>query len=143
MNDKNLEYCEHIRDELENYYNGEVYKCPECDEIIHIPDTDELKEGDNSFILPCGCTIEDIDDLESMSLYDYFNDVYDIIYYVDGDKEVRGVRLMVACGGPNIYIDTFRNTIELYWWNEHASIDLYNDICEEITEQFAQQFMYL
>ena len=32
MKDENLDYCKHIRCELEKYYNGEVYRCPECDE---------------------------------------------------------------------------------------------------------------
>ena len=140
MKDENLDYCKHIRSELEKYYNGEVYKCPDCDELIHIPDTDELKETDEGFVLPCGCTIEDLNDLEQMSLYDYFDEVFDTIYYVGSDKEVRGVRLMVAYGGPNVYIDTFRKTVELYWWNEHATVDLYSDVCEEITEQFAQVY---
>lgn len=138
MKDENLDYCKHIRRELEKYYNGEVYRCPECDELIHIPDMDELQETDEGFVLPCGCKIEDPDDLEQMSLYDYFDEVFDTIYYIGGDKEVRGVRLMVVCGGPNVYIDTFRKTVELYWWNEHATVDLHNDLCEEITEQFAQ-----
>lgn len=139
MKDKNLDYCKHIRNELENYYNGEVYRCPECGEAIHIPDLGEVEGNDDEgFTLPCGCTIEDVDDLEQMSFYDYLDEVFDIIYYVGGDKEVRGVRLMVACGGPNVYIDTFHRTVELYWWSEHATLDLCGDLCDEITEQFAQ-----
>ncbi len=141
MKDENLDYCKHIRSELEKYYNGEVYKCPECDEIIYISDINEFDKNYAAFTLPCGCTVEYLDDLEQMSLYDYLNDVLDIIYYVGNDREVRGVRLMVACGCPNVYIDTFRKTVELYCWTETATVDLDYDLCEEITEQFSQIYV--
>lgn len=141
MNDENLNYCRHIRNELEKYYNGEVYRCPNCNEIIHISSADGLLTTTFGTSLPCDCVIEDADDLEQLSLYDYFNDVFDVVYYIGGDKEVRGVRLMVACGGPNVYIDTFRKTVELYWWTEYETVDLHSDLCEEITEQFAQIYV--
>ena len=142
MKNENLDYCKHIRSELEKYYNGETYRCSECNEIVHISNMSTLKETNKGYVLPCGCAIEDPYDLEQMCLYDYFNDVFDIIYYIGSEKEIRGVRLMVACGGPNIYIDTFRKTIELYWWTEYATVDLHSDLCEEITELFAQVYAY-
>ena len=140
MKNENLDYCKHIRSELEKHYNGEAYKCSECNEIVHIPNMNTLKETNKGYVLPCGCVIEDPYDLEQMSLYDYFNDVFDIVHYIGSEKEIRGVRLMVACGGPNIYIDTFRKTIELYWWTEYATVDLHSDLCDEITELFAQVY---
>lgn len=141
MTQENLEYCKHVRNELEQYYNGEVYKCPVCGEIIHIEDINKLNESNLGIILPCGCEVDDVENIEQLSLYDYFNDVFDIIYYIGSDKEVRGVRLMIACGGPNVFVDTFRKTVELYWWTETAAVDLFGELCEEITEQFAQVYV--
>lgn len=139
MMQENLDYCKHIRSELEKYYNGEVYRCPECGDVIHIPDFDKLLSAKTGTTLPCGCSIEDINyDIEQLSLYDYFNDVFDIIYYIGGDKEVRGVRLMVACGGPNVYIDTYKYTVELYWWTESATANLGFEVCDAITEMFEE-----
>lgn len=140
MTQENLSYCRNIRNELEKYYHGSIYKCPECGEIICIPDIDDLEEGDAGIKLTCGCIVDDINELEQLSLYDYFSDVFDIVYYIDTDKEVIGVRIMVACGGPNIYIDTYRKTVELYWWTEYAATDLRSDLCEEITSQFAEVY---
>lgn len=42
---------------------------------------------------------------ECQSLYDYFDDVYDIEYRIDGEGNYKSVSLMIACGGPNIYVD--------------------------------------
>ena len=60
------------------------------------------------------------EDGEPITAYDYLQDVYDIEYYVDSNKEYLGARLLVAFGGPNIYIDTRYNTIEGHWWGDYA-----------------------
>lgn len=46
---------------------------------------------------------------------DYLNDVLDIEYIIGSDREYRGARVLVAYGGPNIYIDTKSNIVEGYW----------------------------
>lgn len=137
----NYDHVKGIRDNIENVYNGYIYKCPVCGEQIYIEDVDELPEEDEEFVLPCGCKIDDTDDLESVTMWDYFADALDITYYMDSDREtVRGVRIMVACGGPNIYVDTYRRTIELYWWNEHATVDLDSDVCNSIDATFQELY---
>lgn len=71
-----------------------------------------------------GCFYEDdIErDVESspelMSGFDYLEDVLDIEWKLNSDRSFKGARLLVAFGGPNIYIDTAKNTVEGYWWNE-------------------------
>jgi len=56
---------------------------------------------------------------------------YDIRWILNGDKEMIGAQLMVAGGGPNIWIDTVSKTVKGYWWNEsyfhgydHDALDL-------------------
>ncbi len=56
-----------------------------------------------------GCTI----DAET-----YLEDVLDIEYIVNGSREYLGARVLVAFGGPNIWINTRTNTVEGYWWGD-------------------------
>jgi hypothetical protein len=49
---------------------------------------------------------------------DYISDVLDINWVLNSDRSYRGARLLVAFGGPNIYIDTVKNTVEGYWWGD-------------------------
>ena len=139
MNQENFEHCKSIRERLEGYYNGEYYQCPECGEIVHIPDLDDTKL-DECFRLPCGCAIEDYDDLYSLSVYSFFDDRFDTIYYFGEDGDMRGVRILIAFGGPNIYVDTYRKTVELFWWTETATVDLEQELCEDITEIFEDMY---
>lgn len=137
--EENLNHIKNIRDDIEKVYNGYIYKCPVCGEQIYIEDVDELPETDEQFELPCGCMVDDTRDLENVSLWDYFADALDVTCYISlGSKELQGVRIMVACGGPNIFVDTYRKTVELYWWNESAVVDLWSDVCNEIDSVFEE-----
>lgn len=48
--------------------------------------------------------------------FDYLKDALDIRYLVTSDKQYIGARVLVAFGGPNIWIDTESKTVEGYWW---------------------------
>lgn len=59
------------------------------------------------------------DDGESISAYDYLQDVLDIEYIVASDRKTYlGARVLVAFGGPNIWINTRTNTVEGAWWGD-------------------------
>ena len=81
-------------------------------------------------------------DVYPVSLFEWLGDnVYDIEYTVGSDKEYRSVRIMIACGGPNIYLNTRTKDVELYWWSESARypmpysvIDMIDSIYEELFE---------
>lgn len=132
--DENRTHCRHIAEELEAYAEGEYSTCPGCGETIRIRNA-----GDQYRCPHCG-TVADTDDFESLSLYDYFADVFDIEYRIGSDKEYRSVRLMVACGGPNIYIDTASRAVELYWWTESAKYHLPGSVCDEIDSIWEEYF---
>ena len=134
---ENREHCKRIAEEVEAYAEGRVYKCPHCGEIYSIDDADETDEG---HICPaCGEEIEDGDE-EQQSLYDYFDDVFDIEYRISGGREYRSVQIMIACGGPNIYIDTGTAQVELYWWGDRASYPISYSARDEIDEYFEELF---
>jgi hypothetical protein len=60
-------------------------------------------------------------DNEPMSAFDYLQDALDIEYIIGSDGQYRGARILVAFGGPNIWIDTKNNEVEGYWWTDKAT----------------------
>ena len=130
----NTAHCIDIANELNTFASGDMIRCPECGEIVSLP----YEEGE-SVELDCGCKvdIDDLDDLDEVSMYDYFEDhIYDIEYTVSGDFDYRGARVMIAYGGPNIYINTNNKRVELYWWGDIAYTALSNRAVETIDAYF-------
>ena len=60
-------------------------------------------------------------DGEYMTAYDYLQDALDIEYIVSSSKEYLGAVVVVAFGGPNIWVDTRRGVVEGAWWGEKAT----------------------
>ena len=126
---ENRAHCKHIAKEIEAYADGNVYHCPECGEEIRMPD-----DVGDKYRCPHCHTVADIDDYEQLSVWDFLSDVFDIEYRCSSSKEYRSVRIMVACGGPNIYIDTADAMVKLYWWNERAEYPLSYEARDAIDE---------
>lgn len=105
---ENREHCKRIAEEIEAIAEGKFYRCPDCGELYEIDD-DTDDDGPHT----CPNCDSEIEYPEQATLYDYFSDVYDIEYRISGNGEFRSVRLMVACGGPNIYVDTGSQAVEL------------------------------
>ena len=69
--------------------------------------------------------------------FDDGNDIYSIRYLVDHKKRFLGAEVMVAGGGPTIWVDTFREQVTGWWgsdrvqWYYQDNIGL-NDYCEEM-----------
>lgn len=132
---ENWETCKRIAEEVEAYANGYVYKCPDCGETLNLEDHD----GDKYKCPDCG-EIHDVDDLEQLGIWDYMDDVLDIEYRISSRMELRSVQVMVACGGPNIYIDTGAKAVQLFWWFDKAEFPLDSIACSEIDEWAEQLF---
>nr|DAU23190.1 MAG TPA: hypothetical protein [Caudoviricetes sp.]DAU88636.1 MAG TPA: hypothetical protein [Caudoviricetes sp.] len=119
----NTAHCIDIAHELDAIAGGDLIRCPICGELVSTP----YIEGDNAK-LDCGCKvdIDDLDDLDGVSMWDYLRDtVLDVKYTVDNDLDYASARAMIAFGGPNIYIDTDTSRVELFWGSSetHAYID--------------------
>lgn len=57
------------------------------------------------------------EDGQEFNAFDYLRDVLDIQWTVSSDKKTYiGARILVAFGGPNIWINTVTNKVEGYWW---------------------------
>ena len=51
----------------------------------------------------------------------FMEDALDIQYIINQDKTYRGARILVAFGGPNIWVNTQRGEVEGYWWGDDAT----------------------
>ena len=59
-------------------------------------------------------------DGEPMSAFDYLADALDIEYIVNSKGEYLGARVLVAFGGPNIWVNTRTGMVEGAWWSDRA-----------------------
>lgn len=132
MKKENYEHCRRIIESMEAYYNGFVYSYNGEEYDTNEMELVENEEGEEGYIIEG--EFVSVDDMEQLSLWNYFSDddIYDIKYTIDGNKEYCGVRLMVACGGPNIYINTVSGDVELYWWGDDAKASMSSDLIREI-----------
>lgn len=72
----------------------------------HINDMDEWHDIDEC---------EDDCEGNEASALDYLSDVLDIQYLVDSDKSYLHARILISFGGPNVYIDTRTEQLEVHW----------------------------
>jgi len=59
-------------------------------------------------------------DGEPVSAFDYLQDALDIEYIVNSNRVYLGARVLVAFGGPNIWINTRTKQVEGYWWQDRC-----------------------
>ena len=65
---------------------------------------------------------------EIVSAFDYLEGVLDINYILDSNREYKGARILVAFGGPNIWIDTDKQVVEGYWWGDSFTASYHDDV---------------
>ena len=69
--------------------------------------------------------------------HDWMEDTYDIRYLVDREKRYMGAEILVAGGGPTIWVDTWRDQVKGWWGGDKVlepfidNIGL-DDYCEEM-----------
>ena len=119
------EHCKHIANEIEKYAYGQMYRCENCGEVVDemtVEDFDEL----SSTCPHCG----EETSFEQLSMFDYLEDALDFEFTVDAFKHYKHGRVMLACGGPNIYADTGANAVTLFWWGERGEYPLSQDAAD-------------
>lgn len=62
---------------------------------------------------------------ELQDAFKYLEDVLDINWILNSDRSLKGARLLVCYGGPNVWIDTSKGTVEGHWWGDSYT-DTYN-----------------
>lgn len=119
------DHCQSIAEQLAAVVNGEFVRCPECGEYT----------GADSTVCECCARSIDPEDAEPVTIWDELADTFDEQFTVrvnGGTLELCGVRVMVACGGPNIFIDTAAGEVQLFWWSESGSYPLDSDVIDDI-----------
>ena len=51
-------------------------------------------------------------------------EAYAIRYIIDGSGEYLGARLMLAGGGPTVWVDTFEGEIQGFWGSDKCSFPI-------------------
>lgn len=119
---RNREHCKSIAERLDLIAGGCIYRDEDGEEHdVSAEDMDDVP-----------------DEWEQVSLVDFFEDCYNIRYVFDSDMDYLAVRVMVACGGPNIWVDTESGGVELYWWGDRARYPLSRQAVEEIDAFWAE-----
>lgn len=137
------EYCKEIADQLEAVVNGVMMECPHCGNYT---DKHNYYDSDSEICVceHCGETIEGAAEANEISLYDYLADeIFDMEYTVSieyNGMTLRGCKIMIACGGPNIYLNTNSGDVELFWWNEQGRYSMDTDVIEALDE-FAREML--
>jgi hypothetical protein len=67
-------------------------------------------------------------DGEAMSAFDYLQDALNIEYIINGKGEYLGARVLVAFGGPNIWVNTRTGVVEGAWWADRADASFTDNI---------------
>lgn len=74
---------------------------------------------------------EDYPDLEigdSVPALDYFHNALDINYIINANGSYKAVKILVAFGGPNIWVNTDTMAVEGYWWGDRAIISFHDEM---------------
>lgn len=136
-NPETVRMVEEVRDTIDEILAGEYLYCRNCmtqfrrDRILAYG-TDEDEE---SLVCPeCG------DELEEMTVGDYFDDNLGVDFTVDQRLGYRGCRICVAWGGPGIWVDTMTSKVDLRWWGDNAEVMLSNDAVDAIDEHFEEEW---
>lgn len=86
----------------------------------------------------CKATLEALADYDDV--IEYFDDALDIEYRCGGDGRYRSAKVLLAWGGPTIYLDTKSSTITLEWYGEPLSIGINNEVMTLIDDYFLELF---
>ena len=55
-------------------------------------------------------------------VHEWMNDVYDIEWITFRDHSYKAARLLVAGGGPNIWVNLQTGTVDGYWWGDTCKV---------------------
>ena len=110
------ESCEYAAEFYEDMANGMLY-CPNC--CILVPE---------DHCGGCGETPQGLSEYLADNVYDarVTTDIH--------GTEMYSCRLMIAGGGPNIYIDTGVGAICGYWGSDEVAVPLSSRCCDAINQ---------
>ena len=109
------ESCESIRDDLQA-----IYDFMQTDDYYKVEDPWE----------------------DERTLEHYLQDAFDVEYMIGGIGDYRGVEVLLACGGPNIYIDTRSAYIKGGWGSTRVEVPISYDVSDMVDDYYEEQFRW-
>lgn len=95
---------------------------------------------DNINAIMCGEVESCFDEGEPMDVAEYIGDALDFEIRTGLDGDYRSARIMVGFGGPNIFIDTKTEIVQVFWWNEYAEQSIDSDFCAQVDEYLRELY---
>ena len=91
----------------------------------------------NSISEPQQITDEETGEKREETAHDWMEDVYDIRYIVDREKRYFSAELLVAGGGPTIWVSLNEMEVQGYWGGDRVNVPFsdnlgLDDYCEEM-----------
>ena len=114
-----------ISDELDAINDGRAYYVDDDPYAIQY-----LEEG--CFEIP--------EDAEPAGFGEYFDETYNEHFIIDRNGELHGVRLMVACGGPDVWVDTYSQEVVSHWGSDTERYPLSFSTSEAINDWAREVF---
>ena len=59
---------------------------------------------------------------KNVYMQDFMGHVYDIEWITHNDHTYKAARLLVAGGGPNIWVNLQTGTVDGYWWGDTCKV---------------------
>lgn len=129
-------HCEEISRTFEAYADGFGIICPECGARL----LGDFSEDEEHTCPECAEAV-DFDYAETLSPWHWLEDALDIEYTVAGNRrDILGARILVAFGGPNIWVDTRAAEVTLRGWNESGRASLSIDACATFNEYISELY---
>ena len=124
--EKHDKHCMEIAHSVEAHAYGQAWRCPECGEV-HNSYSGDFDPDDGK----CPWCHKEVE-FEQQSLFDWLEDALDIDFTMNSQGQMKGACVCVAWGGPGIYVDTNRCSVDLYWWGEEGHWRINRDACDEL-----------
>ena len=104
------------------------------------PEDKEAYESEDEYVTDNIGEVDDIDEPEQMSITDYINDnsLGDIRFEVDGKMELYGGKVLLAFGGPNVWLHD--DEIRGYWGGKTETWSLCSDARDARMEFFQEEW---
>ena len=87
--------------------------------------------------------IEELPEVNQEKRDQFFNNILSIVYYStfeNGKQVFNGCELLVAFGGPNIYIDTRYSLVSGYWGSDRVEFSYNNILGENLDNGFLYEY---
>lgn len=104
------------------------------------PEDKEAYESEDEYVTDNIGEVDDIDEPEQMSITDYINDnsLGDIRFEVDGKMELYGGKVLLAFGGPNVWLHD--DEIRGYWGCDTETWSLCSNARDALMEFFQEEW---